>query len=448
MRTTVLLGAGFLSFLSGGVLAADLPARKANPVDYVRQCSLGSFTGFVIPGTDVCLKIGGFVRYQYTYVQPVHTFYYKSGAGGYGGVNGFNVSTGGQTAVASAQFDARVRTEYGLLRSFADVRVDSSGAAQIDKAYIQFGPWSFGKFQSFFDFYADAYSNITGLGSDNTVTGAAYSFKFSDTLFLTLAIEDRANALSPSNSFAAPGGIGAPTADGVGLASSIGGLTPGGYRMPDAVAQFLYDGGAEGWGSAQLSAAVHQLRVVNDLLDAQQTTRYGWAAQAGVKVNLPMLGAGDGLYVQGAYAQGALSYIGAANNAGGFGTTVPLVQYYDAIAVGPTGSVKLASGYNVLTALDHFWTPTFDTAAWAGYTQVNYPSGVLTGAAFSARDFGVLQVGAQANWVPAAGLKISAAANWYQVYAETLPTDYLGGVKAVGNQAGGLQGQIRIQRDF
>jgi hypothetical protein len=448
MRVMVLLTAAALAAPASVSRAADLPSRKAAPVDYVRQCSIGVFTGFVIPGTDVCLKIGGFVRYQYTYVEPVHTFYFKNGAGGYGGVNGFNVSAGGQSAVASAQFDARTTTEYGLLRSFADIRVDSAGSAQIDKAYIQFGPWSFGKFQSFFDFYADAYSNITGLGSDNTVTGAAYSFKISDKLFLTLAIEDRTNTLSSASPFAAPGGIGAPTANGVGIASSIGGLSPGGYRAPDAVAQLLFDGGTEGWGSAQLSAAVHQLRMVNDLVNADQTTRYGWAAQAGVKVNLPMLGTGDGLYVQGAYAQGALTYIGAANNAGGFGTTVPLVQYYDAIAVGSAGTVKLATGYNVLTALDHFWTPTFDTAAWAGYTQVSYPSGVLTGAAFSARDFGVLQVGAQANWVPAAGLKISAAANWYQVYAETLPTDYLGGVRAVGNQAGGLQGQIRIQRDF
>lgn len=51
---------------TAGVQAADLPARKAAPVDDARLCTMGSFTGFVIPGSDICLKIGGFVRYQYT----------------------------------------------------------------------------------------------------------------------------------------------------------------------------------------------------------------------------------------------------------------------------------------------------------------------------------------------------------------------------------------------
>ena len=64
---SLLLGtaAGFAA--TAGVQAADLPSKKAAPVDYVRVCSIGSFTGFVIPGSDVCLKFGGFVRYQYTY---------------------------------------------------------------------------------------------------------------------------------------------------------------------------------------------------------------------------------------------------------------------------------------------------------------------------------------------------------------------------------------------
>ena len=59
---SLLLGtaAGFAA--TAGVQAADLPSKKAAPVDYVRVCTIGSFTGFVIPGSDVCLKVGGFVR--------------------------------------------------------------------------------------------------------------------------------------------------------------------------------------------------------------------------------------------------------------------------------------------------------------------------------------------------------------------------------------------------
>ena len=43
-------------------LAADLPSKKAAPVDYVKVCTIGAFTGFVIPGSDTCLKVGGFVQ--------------------------------------------------------------------------------------------------------------------------------------------------------------------------------------------------------------------------------------------------------------------------------------------------------------------------------------------------------------------------------------------------
>ena len=82
---SLLLGtaAGFAA--TAGVQAADLPSKKAAPVDYVRVCTIGSFTGFVIPGSDVCLKVGGFVRWQYTYNQPQSQFTYVPGVGGFSG---------------------------------------------------------------------------------------------------------------------------------------------------------------------------------------------------------------------------------------------------------------------------------------------------------------------------------------------------------------------------
>jgi len=43
--------------------AADLPV-KAKPVQYVKICSLYGAVSIYIPGTDMCLKIGGYVRQQ------------------------------------------------------------------------------------------------------------------------------------------------------------------------------------------------------------------------------------------------------------------------------------------------------------------------------------------------------------------------------------------------
>jgi len=44
-----------------GAWAADLPV-KAKAVEYVRICSLYGDGFYYIPGTDTCIKIGGYLR--------------------------------------------------------------------------------------------------------------------------------------------------------------------------------------------------------------------------------------------------------------------------------------------------------------------------------------------------------------------------------------------------
>lgn len=39
--------------------AADLPARQAAAIEYVRICDAYGAVFFYIPGTDTCLKVGG-----------------------------------------------------------------------------------------------------------------------------------------------------------------------------------------------------------------------------------------------------------------------------------------------------------------------------------------------------------------------------------------------------
>jgi hypothetical protein len=46
--------------------AADLPV-KAKAVEYVRICSLYSAGFFYIPGTDTCIKLGGYLRVDTTF---------------------------------------------------------------------------------------------------------------------------------------------------------------------------------------------------------------------------------------------------------------------------------------------------------------------------------------------------------------------------------------------
>src|ERR1700722_14492472 len=44
--------------------AADLPTRKAAPVEYVRVCNVGGITGWTLPGSDTCVKLSGYVTAQ------------------------------------------------------------------------------------------------------------------------------------------------------------------------------------------------------------------------------------------------------------------------------------------------------------------------------------------------------------------------------------------------
>ena len=66
MVKSLLLGSAAGLVAIAGAQAADLPV-KAKPVQYVKICSLYGVGFYYIPGTDMCLKIGGWVRAEYAY---------------------------------------------------------------------------------------------------------------------------------------------------------------------------------------------------------------------------------------------------------------------------------------------------------------------------------------------------------------------------------------------
>ncbi len=49
--------------------AADLPSRKSAPAEYVKICDAYGAGYFYIPGSDTCLRIGGYVRAEYNWSQ-------------------------------------------------------------------------------------------------------------------------------------------------------------------------------------------------------------------------------------------------------------------------------------------------------------------------------------------------------------------------------------------
>ena len=103
---SLLLGSAAGLAAIAGAHAADLPVAKAAAVDYVRVCSAYGAGFFYIPGTETCLRIGGRVRADYLYNEPLTR---AEDAIGF-------------RARGRIQADARTETAYGALRDHPFVR--------------------------------------------------------------------------------------------------------------------------------------------------------------------------------------------------------------------------------------------------------------------------------------------------------------------------------------
>ena len=66
MVKSLILGSAAGLIAMSGAQAADLPV-KAKAVEYVRICSLYGAGFYYIPGTDTCMKIGGYLRVDTTF---------------------------------------------------------------------------------------------------------------------------------------------------------------------------------------------------------------------------------------------------------------------------------------------------------------------------------------------------------------------------------------------
>src|SRR5215470_12639389 len=63
MIKSLVLGSAAGIIAMSGAQAADLPI-KAKAVEYVRVCSLYGAGFYYMPGTDTCIKLGGYLRFD------------------------------------------------------------------------------------------------------------------------------------------------------------------------------------------------------------------------------------------------------------------------------------------------------------------------------------------------------------------------------------------------
>jgi hypothetical protein len=385
--------------------AADLPSKKAAAVDYVKVCSIGSFTGFVLPGSDTCVKMGGFVRTDTVWDSPT--------------CSGEEPGTGRKTkvltpkALASLKMDARSNTEMGLLRGTYDIRIDQAGGAKLDKGYVQLGGFAAGKMQSLFDFYADdaSISNVA-LGSDHSAVAVTYTASLAGGFYGAVSLED-----------------------GVPTHTLPDATVYGGQRKPNLIAAVGLD---QSWGSVKLSGVLSPLYTSRYNTDSL----YGYAVQAGAKLNLPFLGDGDALFLQAAYANGAVGYLGVPSASVGHLKDTKLDSIYN-YSNDVLGNVTTVPGFNVTAALEHSFSSKWGMNVFGGYTLF----GASKGFDSTSRKAGIIQAGTNVTWKPVSNLKIAAEVAYTDVKldrpvqvskdpARSMSSDYA------------VQTVLRVQRDF
>jgi len=123
MTKSLILGSAAALLAMGGAQAADLPL-KAKAVEYVRICSLYGAGFYYMPGTDTCIKLGGYVRADVGIMGGDYGFMQGANQGS----NNRLTSYWNQRSRFDLTVDTRTATEYGVVRTYADTvfTVDSS----------------------------------------------------------------------------------------------------------------------------------------------------------------------------------------------------------------------------------------------------------------------------------------------------------------------------------
>ncbi|NWJ25375.1 porin [Rhizobium sp. RM] len=140
IKSLLIGSAAALAAVSGAQAADAIVAAEPEPLEYVRVCDAFGTGFFYIPGTETCLKFGGYIRFQ--------TNVGRDASG-----------TSDWDSFTRAQFevDTRTDTELGALRGFIGFRgnADNGSAADsgvfVDQAFIEIGGLKVGKFYNWWD---------------------------------------------------------------------------------------------------------------------------------------------------------------------------------------------------------------------------------------------------------------------------------------------------------
>ena len=184
IKSLLIGSAAALAAVSGAQAADAIVAAEPEPMEYVRVCDAFGTGFFYIPGTETCLKIGGFVRFQTSFGRDELGDMFQ-------GKDNDRSDWDAHTLV-DINFDARTDTELGTLRSYINIEAASGSKGStswdgaqfitsregqsffIDEAFIELGGFKVGRFYSWWD------SGINGendsLGNVTNFDSIAYTY--------------------------------------------------------------------------------------------------------------------------------------------------------------------------------------------------------------------------------------------------------------------------------
>jgi len=431
----------------------------------VKVCSIYGAGFFYIPGTDTCIKIGGWVRAEADFnAGGSHTAYISGGGGRNNRIDTADVQWRSRFVTS---FDIRTQTEYGTLRAYTragfqwTTNEDGIGTYYVERTFIQFAGFTVGRSQSYFDFYANAmyYTGYIGGPSSTGAAGMnvmAYTATFGNGFTATLSLEDgtlRRNGLWDAGTDALtlgamPGPSFQATTGYTGRAAGGNGVPIGDFaaaQAPDIVGSLRVD---QAWGSAQIAGALHQVRagfygnnnIPGGVGPGQYTglapqDKWGYAAMAGIVINLPWA-KGDQFYVEGVYAVGAMSYtalntapgvyntltrFNGANSANGWALDAVFANVVGPATVGLNGSgLELTTTWAISAAVQHYWTPALRSSIFGGYQVIDFNANAS--AIFCSSPVGPIRTaaGATPNFATGPVIGCNPDFNWWGIDTRTI----------------------------
>jgi len=445
---SLLLGSAATLVVVAGAQAADLPTKKGAPAaEYVKVCKVGDIAGFIIPGSDTCLKISGYVNAQIAGGNVKDEYFASSNtvtsAAKY--VNDLGFSTRGQV-----NFDAVTNTAMGPLLAHIEIQSNSGvgfdplgNGAVLNAGYVQWAGITAGKHGSFYDYLAggDTWKDFFSPDHSGTpINLLAYTASFGGGFSATVSLEQNesvagvvlpqynASSVTITNLYHASG-------------------TPLGVRAPDIIGSLDV---TQSWGGAHLAGVAHNIRLEYNSNASTDVDTWGYGVIGGVTFNLPMLSPGSKIAFQGAYAHGAIAYSGAGSpawgetdqgfNTNGNGTLFPMA---DALYTGGD-TWKLSNAWSAAAQLTWKVSPNFEIDPEIAYASVTYDA---TNWLMSQKAT-AWWVGAVFDWSPVKNLDFALDAV-YESSHQSTPNGWTTVLYGpYSNNADGFNGRLHVVRSF